>query len=265
MRLSRAVLTALVIAALVGMPALVSPAGSLWGHGLVRAAPASGVLADNDNGNGNANQNDNGNANDNGDNSENDNDDNGNTNGNSNDNDDNGNTNSNSNDNDDEDNGNDNRYQHHGPPPPPAPPPPPPGVVSQCYGAGETGSLTLTLPGGSVALTIVPGSRFGQDTHLTLAKIDPASVAGAPGARLDEIVFELRAQAGCDGSGLGELPADANLGLAYTGPTTPGLTFAVWDGSRWSPVPTVADPNPANPYISATIRRTGTYTVYRAP
>jgi hypothetical protein len=94
--------------------------------------------------------------------------------------------------------------------------------------------------------------------------VDSATAGENRGAPLGEIVFEVRAQDGCDGGSLASLPADVNLGLGYGVPANKSsLTFARWDGGRWSDVTTIPDPNPGNPYVSATIRQTGTYTVYQ--
>src|SRR5690606_26883983 len=106
-------------------------------------------------------------------------------------------------------------------------------------------------------------STFPRDSRITLAKVDPASVPATPGERLDAIVFEIRALEGCDGSPLAELPADTNLGTTYRVPADKeALRYAVLDGGRWVDVPTT--PDPTVPYVSATVRQVGTYTIYQA-
>lgn len=247
----RTLLAALFLVAIVGLPALVPRDGPYPGSMAVNAAPPDSLAYDNGNNN-NGNWNGNRNSNNN----------NWNGNWNRNDNDDNGNGNGNRNDN----NGNDNDGE--GPPPrhaAPPPPPPPPSVAERCYAAGEPGALNLTLEGGTVTLDVVSASMFPRVSRVTLAKVDPSSVPATPGSRLDEIVFELRAQDGCDGGTLAELPADANLGISYNVTAdTPLLRIAVWDGSRWVDVLTAPDPNPGNPYVSATVRRTGPYVLYQS-
>jgi hypothetical protein len=145
----------------------------------------------------------------------------------------------------------------------PAAPQPPASQAGRCYAAGQTGVLTLILDGGTVTLNVVSGSTFPRDSRVTLGKVDPAAVPATPGPRLDEVVFEIRAQEGCDGNPLVELPADANLGVSYRVPADKAtLRLARLDGGGWVDVPTV--PDPANPYVSATVRRTGTYVLYQA-
>ncbi len=241
MAIVRAVLMAVLMLAIISLPAWVGVGSPLLRASTASAAAAASPLSDD-------NDNDDGNWNDNG----------------------NGNGNSNRNDNDDNENGNNNDNKDDHTPYRPSPPAPPtllpPGVVARCYAAGEAGALSLMLDGGSVTLDVVSTSSFPRSSKATLAKVDPASVPGAPGPVLGGIVFELRAQEGCDGTSLAELPADANLGVAYGVPATPAkLRFARLDGGRWVDVPTVPDPNPSNPYVSATVRRTGTYVLYQTP
>lgn len=139
---------------------------------------------------------------------------------------------------------------------------PPATQAGRCFAVGQSGALTLILEGGTVTLNVVSGSTFPRDSRVTLGKVDPASVPATPGPRVDEIVFEIRAQEGCDGSMVGELPADANLGVSYRVPADKAaLRLARLDGSQWVDVPTV--PDPINPYVSATVRRTGVYVLYQ--
>jgi hypothetical protein len=189
------------------------------------------------------------------------------------DNDDNEDENDNDDDGGDEDD-NDNDDDGDAPPPPPPPPPPaapadagpPPTTVSECYGPGQTGPISLFLPGGSVTATVVPASPFPSTTRLTLERVDPVSAPGTPGPRLDDILFNVRAQDGCDGGEISQLPAGVNLGVSYSvGADKSRLRFAIFENGQWVNVPTVADPNPGNPFISATINRAGGYTVYQAP
>jgi hypothetical protein len=146
-----------------------------------------------------------------------------------------------------------------------SPPTPPPSVAGRCYAVGQSGALSLSLDGGTVTLNVAASSLFPRDSRVTLAKVDPAGLPETPGPRLDEIVFDLRAQSGCAGDALGELPADANLGVSYRVTADKAtLRVAILDGGRWVDVPTVPDPNASNPYVSATVRRTGVYVLYQA-
>lgn len=228
----------------------------------------SSVRQSNDNGDDNGNGNDNGG--DNG--SANDNDDNNNGNANGNDNDDNGNDN-NGNGNGNDNDGDDNEDEDGDGPAPVAAPQAGGGAgagggdafpASRCYDVGMVGVINLSLAGGSVTLDVVPVSSFPRVSRVTLSPVDPASVPAAPGGFLDGFVFDVRAQEGCDGPALGQLPSAVNLGIAYSVPADKSrLRIARWDGGRWVDVTTVPDPN--NPYISATIQQTGTYAVYQAP
>ena len=231
-----------------------------------------------DNGNGNDNGGDNGNANDNDDNNNgnangNDNDDNGNdNNGNGNGN---GNGNNNGNGNGNDNGGDDNDNEDGGGPAPVAAPQAGGGAgagggdafpASRCYDVGMVGAINLSLAGGGVTLDVVPVSSFPRVSRVMLSPVDPASVPPASGGFLAGFVFDVRAQEGCDGPALGQLPSAVNLGIAYSVPADKGrLRIARWDGGRWVDVTTVPDPNPTNPYISATIQQTGTYAVYQAP
>jgi hypothetical protein len=175
----------------------------------------------------------------------------------------NGNSNNNDNDNSVDDGDDDRGSSQHGRGGQPAAAPPPASTAGRCFSTGQSGALSLTLDGGTVTLSVVAGSSFPRDSRVTLAKVDPASVPATPGPRLDEIVFEIRAQEGCDGGVLGELPADANLGVSYRVPADKAaLRLARLDGGQWVDVPTV--PDPGNPYVSATVRRTGVYALYQA-
>lgn len=80
------------------------------------------------------------------------------------------------------------------------------------------------------------------------------------------MIFNVRGLNGCGGTDLDQLPAASNLAVTYTASADKSkLRFAVLLGGQWVDVPTTADPNPSNPYISATIQSTGTYVVYQTP
>jgi len=237
--LVRSLLAAALLAVVIVVPALMSHGAPAGGVAVVSAAPANDSRhpekeEKNRNENWNANGNSNGNSN-------------GNDNGNG------------------VDNGDDepNPGRRGGGGSSPAAPQPPASQAGRCFAMGQTGALTLILDGGTVTLNVVAGSTFPRDSRTTLGKVDPASVPATPGPRVDEIVFELRAQEGCDGATIGELPADANLGVSYRVPADKAaLRLARLDGSQWVDIPTV--PDPTNPYVSATVRRTGVYVLYQA-
>lgn len=63
-----------------------------------------------------------------------------------------------------------------------------------------------------------------------------------------------------------QFPASVNLGMAFSVSADKSPPrIALLQGNQWTDVPSVPDPNPNNPYISATFNRTGTYAVYMAP
>jgi hypothetical protein len=233
----RSLLAAALLALVVGVPALMTFGSPDVGVTAVSAAPAGQSRHPekeeknrNENWNENGNSNGNGNANDNG---------------------------------NEIDDGDDNPPPGRRGGPSMAAPQPPASAAGRCFADGQSGVLTLILDGGTVTLNVVAASTFPRDTRVTLARVDPASVPATPGPRVDEIVFEIRAQEGCDGRPLDELPADTNLGVSYRVPADKSaLRIARLDGGQWVDVPTV--PDPANPYVSATVRRTGIYVLYQA-
>lgn len=242
MILVRSLLAAALLALAVGLPALMLQQPADGGVTAVSAAPAQQSRhPEREEKNRNENWNENGNSNGNG----------------------NGNGNDNGNEVDDgDDNPPDDRPGTSRPTS--AVPQPPASTAGRCFAVGQSGALTLVLEGGTVTLNVVPTSTFPRDSRVTLAKVDPASVPATPGPRVDEIVFEIRAQEGCDGSALTELPADTNLGVSYRVPAEKSkLRLAFLEGDRWMDVPTV--PDPASPYVSATVRQTGIYVLYQAP
>jgi hypothetical protein len=213
---------------------------------------------DDDDGNGNDNggdDDDDGNGNDNG---GDDDDDDGNGNDNQGDDDDDGNGNGNGNDNggDDNGNGNDNVVV----------------VVRQprdsvarptkCFDTREVGVVQLGTGSFDVTVTIMPHSSFNQTTRLTLRALNPSSVPPLPGGLVDSVVFQLDAQAGCDGVSIGTLPNLVNMGIVYNVPNVVDksrLQIVRLEGGSWVNVDTVPDPVPGNPYVSTTIGVAGTY------
>ena len=220
------------------------------------SAPDSGGRVyrngNNNNGNGNGNSNNNnGNSNSN-------------NNGNSNNN--NGNSNNNGNGNFNS-NGNDNRFV------PPPPPPPPAGAApapssSQCFSAGSTGTVHLDLSGGAIDVRVVSAAPLPQDARIHLDAVDPATVPAPTGGAtfLDSLVWQMQATSPCDGAAVGTLPGAVNLGIPYTITANKSkLQIVFLRNGAWEEVPTVPDPDPNHPYISATIHDAGTYAVIQKP
>jgi hypothetical protein len=231
----------------------------------------------NNNGNGNGNSNSNSNNNNN-----NDNNNNGNGNDNSNNNNDNSNNNGNSNNNNDNsfDNGNGNSNDNGNandnsfvPPPPPPPPPSSSGGSSnvsnsRCFGAHETGLVHIDVSGGSVNVRVVPDAPLPQGTRIELDAVDPATVPAPTGGAtfLDNFVWQMQATSPCDGGSVSTLPGAVNLAIPYTITANKSkLQIVLLRNGAWEEVPTVPDPDPNHPYISATIHDTGTYAVIQKP
>ena len=171
---------------------------------------------------------------------------------------------------DEEDNTNDNEPEHtpaaEGAEPAPAPAET--GYTlsaSRCFGVTETGDLFLDAPDYDVTLAVV--NALGSDTQLGLNALDPSTVPGPPAGRplLDAAVFQVDALAGCGGGAIAQFPA-VNLGFSYSiGADKSKLQIVHLENGSWVEVPTFADPDPNNPYISATIQQAGTYAVVQKP
>jgi hypothetical protein len=182
---------------------------------------------------------------------------------------DNGNANDNYYDDNTNGNANDNTYA------PPPPPPPPPGAApaasaptSMCFTAGQTGDVTLNLTGGSVTVRIVSAAPLQSNTSIGLSAIDPATVPAPTGGAtlLDTMVWQMSANSPCDGPAVGTLPGAANLGIPYSVSANKAKLQVVFlRNGAWEEVPTTPDPDPNNPFISATIRDAGTYAVIQKP
>jgi hypothetical protein len=154
------------------------------------------------------------------------------------------------------------------PPPAPAAAPAPSGgtgsSVDRCFSASETGGLFLDAPDYDVTITVV--NPLGSGTRLSLRAVDPASVPAVPAGStlLDSAVWHLDAQVGCDGGGVGMLPAAVNNGFAYSVSADKSkLQIVRLENGAWVEVTTV--PDPSKPYISATIQNAGTYAVIQKP
>jgi len=163
-------------------------------------------------------------------------------------------------------NGNDNYYA-------PAPAAPAPAASSgpsdsRCFSTGETGQVVLNLSGGSVVVSVVgPGlpssSRVGLETIS-----DTSAIASPPGGAttLDSLIWRVTGTNGCDGGSAGQITGDVNLGIPYSVSANKAkLQIVYLQNGQWVEVPTVADPDPNKPYISATIRNAGIYAVIQKP
>ncbi|MCC7366784.1 MAG: hypothetical protein IT306_00055 [Chloroflexi bacterium] len=169
-----------------------------------------------------------------------------------------------------DDNGNDNYYA-----PAPAPAPaapsasaPAPQANNRCFAAGETGNVTLNLSGGAVAVRVV-GPGLPQSSWIELTNVNdlgsiPAPPSGA--TLLDTMVWNINSGAGCSSGAAGQISGDVNLGITYSVSANKSkLQIVMLQNGQWMEVPTVPDPDANNPYISATIRNTGTYAVIQKP
>jgi len=279
MRAGRLILVVATLVTILVFPVLVHDALNAFKSPNAYAAPgvvdAGGRLYQNGNNNNNNNGNRNGNNNNNNNNNNNDEDDNNNNNGNRN-----GNGNNNNKDGNDNiecfnnlneneavpcdfnTNGNDNRRG-------PAAPAESVNRPTKCFDTREVGVIQLGTGSYDVTIQVMPHSSFGQTTRLTLRPLDPATQpAVSGGTLLDTVVFQLDAQSDCAGASIGTLPNAVNLGITYNVANTVDksrLQIVRWNGSSWTNVTTVPDPNPGNPYISATITESGTYAVIQRP
>jgi len=136
---------------------------------------------------------------------------------------------------------------------------------TKCFDTREVGVVQLGTGSYDVTVAVLPHSSFGQTTRLTLRPLDPATQPAVTGGTLlDAVIYQLDAQSSCNGAAIGTLPNAVNMGITFNVPSTVDksrLQIVHWTGSAWTNVDTVPDPNPGNPYISATIRDAGVYAV----
>jgi len=155
-------------------------------------------------------------------------------------------------------------------------------VESQCFPAGGSGTLSLNLPDGYIALAVSPGAPIPQMTSLVLAGVDRSAVPGPPGRPNSAVVFYVGAEENCGADLLGELPVAVTLSVYRLGSPQGGLGLARLDGGQWSVIasPVLNDRPVANPYlnrdffsnpplndgvVTTTIQQTGTYAAYQRP
>lgn len=159
-----------------------------------------------------------------------------------------------------------------GAPPPPAaaPTPTPANPPASKVGSGPGTQMqvaqgqeaTLRCLGDRVTITVRPGT-MPRPVTLSCRMGAAGQAPNPPGPRLDEVLFTIEAE------GLGELPAEVNLGVGYDDDDLEGLeegrlTIGHLQNGQWQPAPKQA-PDAPNNYVSATITRLGTYTVYQRP
>jgi len=114
-------------------------------------------------------------------------------------------------------------------------------------------------------LTVPSGAGFAQAMTLRLDQVDPSQAPATTNPRVDNFLFNVRAQQGCNGADTA-LTSAVNLGISFSTPVDKSrVRIAMLQNNQWVDVTTVPDPNPANAYVSATIQATGLYTVYTAP
>jgi hypothetical protein len=121
---------------------------------------------------------------------------------------------------------------------------------------------TLRCLGDRVTVTIRPGT-MPRPVTLSCRMGAAGQAPNPPGPRLDEVLFTIEAE------GLSELPTEVNLGVGYDDDELEDLeegrlTIAHLQNGQWQPAPKQALDAPNN-YVSATITRLGTYTVYQRP
>lgn len=147
---------------------------------------------------------------------------------------------------------------------------------TKCFDTREVGVVQLGTGSYDVTVAVMPHSSFNQTTRLTLRRVPLSPSSGQPsspsavtkGTLVDTAVFQLVAQSSCDGAEIGMLPNLVNLGIVYnvTHPVDKSkLQIVRWTGSAWEDIPTVPDPVPGNPYVSATISQAGIYALTQLP
>jgi len=128
--------------------------------------------------------------------------------------------------------------------------------------------VSLDLSGGSVIVRVVsPGlpqaARIGLESFTDMSGI-PTPPGGA--TMLDTMIWRVTSTNGCDGSSAAQITGDVNLGIPYTVSANKAkLQIVYLQNNQWVEVPTTPDPDPNKPYISATVRNTGTYAVIQKP
>jgi len=167
-------------------------------------------------------------------------------------------------------NNNNGKHNDHG-----SAPPPPPSEASgsslssrRCFSVQESGYVRLNLAGGSIDIHVVPAAPLPQDTSIRLNAVDPATVPAPSGGAtfLDTLVWQMQASVPCDGSSVSTLPGAVNLGIPYTVSANKSkLQIVMLSNGAWVDVQTTPDPDPNNPFISATVQQTGTYAVVQKP
>jgi hypothetical protein len=155
-------------------------------------------------------------------------------------------------------------------------------VESHCFPAGGSGTLSLNLPSGYIALNVSPDAPFRQMTGLELAGVNPSNVPGTPGRPNSAVVFYVGADENCGADLLSDLPVAITLTVYRLGSPQGGLGLARLDGGQWNVIasPVLNDRPVANPYlnrdffsnpplndgvVSTTIQQTGTYAAYQRP
>jgi len=141
---------------------------------------------------------------------------------------------------------------------------------TKCFDAREVSTIQLGTGSYDVTVQVMPHSSFNQTTRMTLRALDPASVPGpgSAGTLVDSVVFQLDAQAGCDGVSIGTLPNNVNMGIVYNvlnAVDKSKLQIVKLEGGTWTNVNTVPDPVAGNPYVSTTIMSAGTYALIQKP
>jgi hypothetical protein len=80
------------------------------------------------------------------------------------------------------------------------------------------------------------------------------------------MVWQMSATSPCDAGAVSTLPVAVNLGVPYSVAANKSKLQVVFlRNGAWEEVPTTPDPDPNKPFISATIRDTGTYAVIQKP
>jgi len=135
--------------------------------------------------------------------------------------------------------------------------------TTKCFDIQEVGLVQRGFGDGDVTASVPPDAGFSAITRISLHSLDPASVPPPPAGTtlVDSLVWTIDAQAGCDGPAIVSLPGGMNLGITYRIPSVDKSKVQIvsLQGGSWQNVTTVPDPNPTNPYVSASITSAGTF------
>lgn len=138
-------------------------------------------------------------------------------------------------------------------------------VAPSCSSPGQ--DIVFASDDGRVAVRVFGNMPEGVRIRVRMP-VAPGSVPPVPGTQVNGLLFELLAER-CDGTALGELSREVNLGIRYSDGDVGGLNESQFKISlrdavdnQWKAVDKQAADPPAN-YTSATITKMGFYVLHQ--